>query len=565
MLETLKIENVALIKTLEINFSSGFNVIMGETGAGKSIIIDALNFVLGDKADKTLIRFGEETMKVSALFSVSEQGKKILEDLGFESDDQVLLVRTYSQSGKGEARINGQIVPVSMLKQLGLALVSALSQNESIGLLKQKNHLAILDSYKSFELSQLKEELEEITTKINDISKEIKTYGGSEANRARQIDMLKFQIDEIDCANIGQNEDEILQEKLIKLSNADKISNAISNAISFLESDNGGLDSVRNAISALSQVENYDQNASKIVATLQESLISMQDSVDTIYELSDEYNVNPQDLDNLILRKDVLDNLKHKYGGSLDEIQKFLASAKNELENLENAEEILAEKQLERKNLVEIAEEKFKQLSAKRKEHAVMLEEKISSGLKDLGILNAQFKVMFIPLVSSLFERETIGINSYEDVEFMFSANAGEELKPLSKTISGGEMNRFMLVFKNIVAEENSPETLIFDEIDSGISGQIAVSVAKKIAKLSKNYQILCISHLPQVASMGDNFFFVSKASNGERTETSIRKLSCEEIAEEICQLTYGNVDEHKLSLTKELLETNKKIKATLE
>ncbi len=565
MLETLKIENVALIKTLEIDFSSGFNIIMGETGAGKSIIIDALNFVLGDKADKTLIRFNEETMKVSALFSVSNQVKNLLSELGFEEDDQVLLSRTYSQSGKGECRINGQIVPVAMLKQLGFALVSTLSQNESIGLLKQKNHLSILDNYKSSDLIKVKEELETITSKLNELSKEIKSYGGSEANRIRQIDMLKFQINEIENANILENEDIILQDKLTKLSNADKISNALSNALSCLENDNAGLDLIRSAISSLSQIENYDENASKIISTLQESLLGVQDSVDFMYQIREEYDVNPRDLDNLLERKDVLDNLKHKYGGNLSEVQNFMVMAKNELDNLENAEEYLAKKQEERKKLLELAQEKFIELSEKRREHAKELEEKISSGLKDIGILNAKFKVDFISLAQSLSDIETYNVNSFEDVEFLFSANVGEELKPLAKTISGGEMNRFMLIFKNIVAEESSPETLIFDEIDSGISGHIAVSVAKKIAKLSKKYQILCISHLPQVVSMGDTFYYVSKSDNGQRTETTIRKLTDNEIVHEICELTYGAVDENKLNLTKDLLKTNLQTKSTLE
>lgn len=565
MLETLKIENVALIKTLEIDFSSGFNIIMGETGAGKSIIIDALNFVLGDKADKTLIRFNEETMKVSALFSVSNQVKNLLSELGFEEDDQVLLSRTYSQSGKGECRINGQIVPVAMLKQLGFTLVSTLSQNESIGLLKQKNHLSILDNYKSSDLIKVKEELEAITSKLNELSKEIKSYGGSEANRIRQIDMLKFQINEIENANILENEDIILQDKLTKLSNADKISNALSNALSCLENDNAGLDLIRSAISSLSQIENYDENASKIISTLQESLLGVQDSVDFMYQIREEYDVNPRDLDNLLERKDVLDNLKHKYGGNLSEVQNFMIMAKNELDNLENAEEYLAKKQEERKKLLELAQEKFIELSEKRREHAKELEEKISLGLKDIGILNAKFKVDFISLTQSLSDIETYNVNSFEDVEFLFSANVGEELKPLAKTISGGEMNRFMLIFKNIVAEESSPETLIFDEIDSGISGHIAVSVAKKIAKLSKKYQILCISHLPQVVSMGDTFYYVSKSDNGQRTETTIRKLTDNEIVHEICELTYGAVDENKLNLTKDLLKTNLQTKSTLE
>ena len=562
MLEKLNIKNVALIKSLEINFQSGFNVILGETGAGKSIIIDSLNFALGSKADKTLIRAGEETMAVSALFvDVSNNVKSILCGFGLDESDEVLLSRTYSQSGKGEARINGEIVAISMLKQIGEALVDSYGQNESIALLKQKNHLEILDLYKPKDEIQVKEEIQGLIQKLNELNLKIKKLGGDEASRERQIDLLSFQTNEIENANLQENEDEILEEKLKKLSNSEKIMEAISSAFELLENENGAISTLKQSLNNLRSVERYDDKIEILSQKLDEFIINIDELGEEIYSLSNDYDFNENELNQMIERRDVLDSLKRKYGGSLENVLKYLSEASEELEMLKNSKDILNSLENDKKKLLEVAAEKFNELGKIRRAHALEIEQKLSTALTELGILKAQFKVNFFPIVRSIEEVETFSLNCMEDVEFLFSANLGEELKPLAKTISGGEMNRFMLAFKNIIADINGPSTLIFDEIDSGISGKVATQVAEKIAKLSKTYQVLCISHLPQVASMGDCFFFVSKANDGERTQTSIKMLSNEEIAFQIALLTYGSVDDKKLELTREMLALNKEIK----
>ncbi len=562
MLEKLNIKNVALIKSLEINFQSGFNVILGETGAGKSIIIDSLNFALGSKADKTLIRASEETMAVSALFvDVSNNVKSILSGFGLDEADEVLLSRTYSQTGKGEARINGEIVAISMLKQIGEALVDSYGQNESIALLKQKNHLEILDLYKPKDEIQVKEEIQGLIQKLNELNLKIKKLGGDEASRERQIDLLSFQTNEIENANLQENEDEILEEKLKKLSNSEKIMEAISSAFELLENENGAISTLKQSLNNLRSVERYDDKIEILSQKLDESIINIDELGEEIYSLSNDYDFNENELNQMIERRDVLDSLKRKYGGSLENVLKYLSEASEELEMLKNSKDILNSLENEKKKLLEVAAEKFNELGKIRRAHALEIEQKLTTALAEIGILKAQFKVNFSPLVRSIEEVETFSLNCMEDVEFLFSANLGEELKPLAKTISGGEMNRFMLAFKNIIADINGPATLIFDEIDSGISGKVAAQVAEKIAKLSKTYQVLCISHLPQVASMGDCFFFVSKANDGERTQTSIKMLSNEEIAFQIALLTYGSVDDKKLELTREMLALNKEIK----
>lgn len=562
MLEKLNIKNVALIKSLEINFQSGFNVILGETGAGKSIIIDSLNFALGSKADKTLIRAGEETMAVSALFvDVSNNVKSILCGFGLDESDEVLLSRTYSQTGKGEARINGEIVAISMLKQIGEALVDSYGQNESIALLKQKNHLEILDLYKPKDEIQVKEEIQGLIQKLNELNLKIKKLGGDEASRERQIDLLSFQTNEIENANLQENEDEILEEKLKKLSNSEKIMEAISSAFELLENENGAIATLKQSLNNLRSVERYDDKIEILSQKLDEFIINIDELGEEIYSLSNDYDFNENELNQMIERRDVLDSLKRKYGGSLENVLKYLSEASEELEMLKNSKDILNSLENDKKKLLEVAAEKFNELGKIRRAHALEIEQKLTTALTELGILKAQFKVNFFPLVRSIEEVETFSLNCMEDVEFLFSANLGEELKPLAKTISGGEMNRFMLAFKNIIADINGPSTLIFDEIDSGISGKVATQVAEKIAKLSKTYQVLCISHLPQVASMGDCFFFVSKANDGERTQTSIKMLSNEEIAFQIALLTYGSVDDKKLELTREMLALNKENK----
>ena len=562
MLEKLNIKNVALIKSLEINFQSGFNVILGETGAGKSIIIDSLNFALGSKADKTLIRAGEETMAVSALFvDVSNNVKSILCGFGLDESDEVLLSRTYSQTGKGEARINGEIVAISMLKQIGEALVDSYGQNESIALLKQKNHLEILDLYKPKDEIQVKEEIQGLIQKLNELNLKIKKLGGDEASRERQIDLLSFQTNEIENANLQENEDEILEEKLKKLSNSEKIMEAISSAYELLENENGAIATLKQSLNNLRSDERYDDKIEILSQKLDEFIINIDELGEEIYSLSNDYDFNENELNQMIERRDVLDSLKRKYGGSLENVLKYLSEASEELEMLKNSKDILNSLENEKKKLLEVAAEKFNELGKIRRAHALEIEQKLTTALAEIGILKAQFKVNFFPIVRSIEEVETFSLNCMEDVEFLFSANLGEELKPLAKTISGGEMNRFMLAFKNIIADINGPSTLIFDEIDSGISGKVATQVAEKIAKLSKTYQVLCISHLPQVASMGDCFFFVSKANDGERTQTSIKMLSNEEIAFQIALLTYGSVDDKKLELTREMLALNKEIK----
>lgn len=568
MLEILKINNVALIKNLELNLGKGFNVILGETGAGKSIIIDALNFVLGAKADRTLIRDNENFMKVSAKFNTKNIFVyELFERLGLTiQDGEIVLSRIYYQQGRNDARVNGEPVSINTLREIGDSLIDAYSQHESVSLLKQKNHLKILDSYKSLELNDLKSKIEEKLIVLNKIVKEIKDFGGSEENRARQIDLLSYQIKEIEDANLKKNEDINLNEKLEKMSHSEKILSAlniVNNALN--EEENSVSELIRVSLRTLSGLEKYDEKIAQINTQLTEINLNLEDIKESIFDLGEEYNFDEQVLEQFILRREKIDALKRKYGTSIEKIYNFLEKSKEELDKLENSEEMLLKKENEKHLALKEISSLMDKLWAVRKKHALEIEEKIVEGLSDLGMLKAQFKINFFPLTDSIYSLESWSIDCLYDIEFLFSANYGEDLKPLVKTISGGELNRFMLVFKNIIAETYGSETLIFDEIDSGISGKIANSVALKIAKLSKQYQVLCITHLAQVASMGDSFYFVSKTQKENRTETHIKKLSDNEIIEQIALLAYGEINPNSLDFAEKMLLKNKQIKINID
>lgn len=568
MLEILKINNVALIKNLELNLGKGFNVILGETGAGKSIIIDALNFVLGAKADRTLIRDNENFMKVSAKFNTKNIFiYELFERLGLTiQDGEIVLSRIYYQQGRNDARVNGEPVSINTLREIGDSLIDAYIQHESVSLLKQKNHLKILDSYKSLELNDLKSKIEEKLIVLNKIVKEIKDFGGSEENRARQIDLLSYQIKEIEDANLKENEDINLNEKLEKMSHSEKILSAlniVNNALN--EEENSVSELIRVSLRTLSGLEKYDEKIAQINTQLTEINLNLEDIKESVFDLGEEYNFDEQVLEQFILRREKIDALKRKYGTSIEKIYNFLENSKEELDKLENAEEMLLKKENEKNLALKEISSLMDRLWAIRKKHASEIEEKIVEGLSDLGMLKAQFKINFFPLTDSIYSLESWSIDCLYDIEFLFSANYGEDLKPLVKTISGGELNRFMLVFKNIIAETYGSETLIFDEIDSGISGKIANSVAFKIAKLSKQYQVLCITHLAQVASMGDSFYFVSKTQKENRTETHIKKLSDNEIIEQIALLAYGEINPNSLDFAKKMLLKNKQIKINID
>lgn len=554
MVEKLKINNFALIKSLEIDFSNGFNVLIGETGAGKSIILSALNFVLGGKADKAIIRSGEEVAKVSAVFSCdSVKLNNLFEQFGIEKSDELLITRSYNTQGKNDVRINGEMATVGMLKEFGALLVDSYNQNEQVEMTKTKNHIRILDSYKPQTINVFKSKLMPLIEEINNIDAEIKKLGGNGENRARRIDILNYQIQEIEDAALKEGEEEELSDTLARISQSEKVLNAISELENVLSGEDYSL------ISSLSAAKNkmiglasIDEQLADISDRLSSSVIELEDISESLSSIYEKFSFDENKINSLIARRDEIDGLKHKYGKDYSEIMQYLMSSKQELDLLSNAEEKLFELSNKRAEIKEQIFKLSKKLSNQRKENAKEIEKLLENGLKEVGIKNSKFKICFAN-EPDFDEFETFSEEGFDVVEFMFSANLGEELKPLSKTISGGEMSRFMLVLKNILAETGGAQTIVFDEIDSGISGQIADEVALKIESLSKNYQIICITHLPQVAAKGDNFIHVFKETVDGRTESKCEILTDEQIIKQIAITASGNVTDASIQYAKEL------------
>lgn len=535
MLQTLKIENFALIENASIDFEKGLNILLGETGAGKSLIFKSLLFVLGAKMDRSIIRSGKDTVRVQALFSdLSQEVESLLSECGFECENELLIVRTLGQDGKGQIRVNGMIATTAMLKQLASVLVDFYTQHESVDMLNTKNHLAMLDKFAGEGVRKLKDDLSILLQQVNEINKKIKTLGGDEHERERLISLLKFQNDEIEQANLEIGEDEKIKDRLKVLNNSEKIFNAISSC-EMLLSDNA--DSVANQLqeisSRLASLSSIDQ-ISSFKERLDSVRYELDDILDGLVNMKDQTYFDQHEFDFLDQRSDLIKSLCRKYGGSIEKVLEFGHKAKQQLELLEDGEFELEKLELQKKSVLDQMKVVANKLSNLRKQTALIIEDKVEKELKQLGMKSSKFQVEF-----KLFEQ--ISSNGQDDVKFNFSANAGQEVKSLAKTASGGELSRFMLAIKNIFAQNGATSTLLFDEIDAGISGETGKIVGQKLKNITKFSQVLCITHLPQVAAFGDNFINVSKTEKNGQTFSQAKILQGDEIVQAVAKITGGN------------------------
>lgn len=533
MLQTLSIKNVALITDLSIDFGEGFNVLLGETGAGKSIIFDSINFVIGDKLDKTLLRNGESTMRVDAFFSnLNDATKEKISELGFDGDEFVL-TRTYSSDGKSSCKINGMPCVTNTLKEIGALLLDSYSQHESIELLKTKNHLSMIDKFGGQKIGDIKDELKDKYNSYLSIKKQIADLGGNEYERERTKSLLEYQIEEIENANLKIGEDEEIQERLKFLNNAEKIFEAVTSCEDYLN------DNSSSTINTLQQ-SSYALNPLKIerISECKNRIDSVRYEVEDIYqtllEIKEESEFDEKEYNALDNRLDLIKLLNKKYGGSVEKTLEYLEESKARLNALNDSEFMLDKLTKQEENILNEVKQLANKLTNQRKETASLVENKILEQLKELGMKSSKFQVNF-----KLFDQPTA--NGQDDVEFVFSANKGQEIKSLAKTASGGELSRFMLAVKNIFAEIGSSQTLIFDEIDSGISGETGNIVGAKLNNITKFAQVLCITHLPQVAVYGDDFYLVTKSEDNSTTKTNVQHLSQEEIPSQIAKMFVGN------------------------
>ena len=534
MLSSLYISNLALIKNCEINFKKGFNVILGQSGAGKSILIDALNFVLGAKADKTLIRSNEKLMRVEAVFeNLNEKIKDTLNSLEIECEDQLILSRTLNVDGKSTIRVNDIPVTTKTLKEITSNLMDFCGQHDNVGLINDNNHLSILDHFIGGEADAILEKISIECDNLSEIDREIKALGGNETERNRLKEILAFQIQEIENANLVEGEEEELSERFKFISQGENICEKVGGAVSKLDE---GMNSVT---SELFEAKNLLSSFSDFqdIADCQERLNSAYYEIKDVAEILDgivkNTDFDENELERIDKRLDLIKGLKKKYGKDITEILSFLKETKERLDNIENSEFALnklnVKKEKALKNLNDLSEE----LSSIRKKYALILEEKIKAELNDLQMKGTLFKVDF--------SRCEIGRKGFDAVKFIFSANLGQEMKDLSKTASGGELSRLLLAFKGIMLDKENVATVVFDEIDSGISGQTAGKVAEKLNKIAEFVQVICITHTPVVASKGDEFILVTKRSEDGETISNAEIIKGEEIVEQIARLIDGN------------------------
>lgn len=565
MLERLRLQNFALFVDQRVEFENGFNSLLGETGAGKSIIIDALSFVIGAKSDKIVIRYGESSTKVEAVFSeLSQNAKNLLEEAGIEFDDSIIVSRSLNISGKNDIRVNGNFVTLTFLKELGACLINIFGQHENMTLLNDKNHLSILDSYDEEKTSELKNRVRKLLCESREVDEQINSLGGDQATRERDIDLLEYSINEIESANLTMGEDEELSKNIAKSASFEKIVSAINSAISTMEmgsafSVEGNL---KQSSKLLLEIEKYDEKFGELAKRLDSTRLEVEDIRETLEEERDASYFDERQLESMIEREQVIKKLKRKYGATIEDILQYLSDAKQRKDNLLNAEYEIAKLEKQKDEIVKKLKIVCDKLTTLRKTMADQIEKKVVLELKELGMKNTTFKVQ-ISSKAEEFSREKVNNTGFDDVKFLFSANLGQAVKSLSKTISGGEMSRFMLAVKNVL--RNDEGMLVFDEVDAGISGQIAISVAQKLAKIARHNQILVISHLPQVSSMGDHFLKVTKNVVGNQTISTVSKLEGDEIVNVIAGMGFGeSLTGNACEYAKDLLAKNLEFKKSL-
>lgn len=562
MLNTLKIENVALIDKVVLSFDGGLNVISGETGAGKSIILDALSFVFGGRADRSLIRSGCERMRVEAIFNnLSDRLiEYISNELGILADDEMFLSRELDLNGKNICKINGELVPVASVKKVCQKLVDLHGQSEHLAILDNNYQLEIIDLFGN----SSKKILEKLTEKIDElkaIENDIKALGGSESEKQNLIGLYSYQINEINDAKLCSGEFEKLNEEKKEMQQYEKINESLKacyEANCKNSFSNTAVDNIYSSIKAMQSIGQVNDHYARILDRLNSLLIELEDINDTV--LTDLTNnvFDQERFDFLDNRLDFLKDLYRKYGGSYEATMNYYKNISEKLDNLINSTERYHQLNERKNELLEEIDDIQNQLTKSRIASAKNLISKLQSELRALGMPNARVDVEF----SRIPERYSY--NGADKVEFMFSSNLGFELKPLNKVVSGGEMSRVVLAYKIVVSVVDEIQTIIFDEIDSGLSGNIASVVAEYMARLSLKKQIIAISHLPQICAMADNNIKVEKFSDDSTTHTKASILKDVPLYEEIARLM-GASSKNGLNISQELKEKSNDYKANIQ
>ena len=549
MLESLHVKNLALIDETEIVFGKGLNILSGETGAGKSILLGALHLALGGRVAKEMLRDESADAVVEAVFSVrDERQRKLLEEMDLPIyEDEVILSRRITER-RTVARINGETVPAAKLKQAGSVLLDIYGQQEHQSLTQKKKHMELLDTYGKMEIEPARERVREAFAAYREKRKELDEADMDDRERARELSFLEHETEEIEAAGLSVGEDETLEREYRRQSNGKKILEAVSGAYQQTGGMDGASDQIGRAIRALSGVEHYDDRLAGFMSMLTDIDGLLNDLNRELSEYQESEAFDARAFAETETRLDEINRLKEKYGNSIEEILAACETKRQRMEQLSSYDSYVAELKAETARLEERLKEACGQLSDVRKKYASRLVRTVEAALRDLNFLDVSFDMQFDQL-------DHYTSNGTDDGEFMISTNPGEPLKPLRNIASGGEMSRIMLAMKTVLAENDAIDTLIFDEIDSGISGRTAQAVSEKLSVVARDHQVVCITHLPQIAAMADRHFLIEKQVEGGATVSRISLLSREGSIRELARMLGGT------EITEKVLENAEEMK----
>lgn len=538
MISTIQIKNIGIIDDLSINLENGFNVLTGETGAGKTLIIDALGIICGNRFSKEMIRKGEEYSYVEACIYMPENENAI--------DENIIVSREIYSNGRNTCKINGRLVTVNELKDFMKNVIDIHGQNDNQTLLERSSHIGYLDSFIGENIKQIKDKYTELFERYNEIKLELKNNYGDDKEKQRRLDLLKYQYNEIEQTNLKVGEEEKLEEQRKIMMNSEKISENLQITDESLK--NQAIDGINLAIKAFEKIENIDDEYSNKLSELKNIYYEIQEVSRDISSMKEDIYFDEEERNEIEERLDIIFSLKRKYGNSISEILNYKDDIEKQIFEIENIDEINNKLKKELKDI----ESEMNDLSIKmnkiRVEKSKELSEMINKELQELEMKNAKFNVDV-----QLNDKNEFNKNGLDTVEFLISTNIGEEEKPLLKIASGGEMSRIMLGIKNVLSDVDKVKTLIFDEIDTGISGKAAKAVSQKMKKIANKHQILCVTHLATIAAQGDYNYYISKEIEDNKTKTKIKRLNEESTIKEIARMVSGDINDISLEHAKQL------------
>ncbi|WP_421379493.1 DNA repair protein RecN [Bacillus salacetis] len=565
MLQELSIKNFAIIDELTVSIEEGLTVLTGETGAGKSIIIDAVHLLVGGRGSSEFVRHGEKKAEIEGLFTLEDDAHpcyKKAAEFGIDIEEgMIILRRDISSQGKSVCRINGKLVTIAILRELGSSLIDIHGQHEHQELMNETLHLTLLDQFASKELKSSHQNYKEVFKEFETVQSQLKKYNENEQEMAHRLDLIQFQLSEIEKAALVPGEDEALMDEKNKLMNFEKLFESLQNCYNSIQGEGRGLDWAGLAMSHIEGAAGVDSKYDSLMETISNSYYLLEEAAGAVRSELDELEFEPDRLNTIESRLNEINTLKRKYGSSIEDILEYSAKIEEEIETVTNKDALIHDLEKKLKSLEKDLYLEAVQLSGIRKKAAKKLTARIHEQLKELYMDKTSFEVRFLqePSETKPFKYRKDGA---DQIEFFISTNPGEPLKPLSKVASGGELSRVMLALKTIFSKHQGITSIIFDEVDTGVSGRVAQAIAEKIYQVSLNSQVMCISHLPQVAAMADSHLYIAKKSAGGRTSTSVTSLNQEEKIREIGRMISGvEITELTREHAKELLGLAESIK----